>query len=556
MTPDTIRLIDLAPIVAQSETAICFRVDKVKPWEYRFPVGNARWQFEQRLARPLQAFTHEESFDFIRAEPGVEHSLVQAVYLAFSQHRSLVLTPDAMWITLAQGLAHHLKAHGEALRSRLVAHTGKVTLEASTLGLASTQDWAAVIQQWSTAIQSHIPTELSQLMLCEFSTTTPIIRTASQVVMLDAFQQYFDFEARCICGIPTITMKGTVQDWITIRARVDVMAAYHLEWWTDRLKPICDAFIETVQGQPSATFWQHIYSPKEIYGGSLITGWLADLFPYIKNPMTASPTVRNPILEIPREQLTSTNGISPMSIPTGLSRAPLILKSESGQKKMELIAGFIGVRQEADTGQLEPEIGWAVLEEDESSRVFTLLASATKKEEMKQEDAKAGTSENRYGKYAGILDSGMPKEFIRLTDTYRNGQVFYNNTAHPWILKSPSDLTPRQVWSSHVRIVSPAVHFMDIADGRAIAYVWFAPKWVQDASWWVIVGKPDAQDFHPGSVVVIAKGFLQFLQRLTEANGSYYFDDPGFQPDTVLCTKLWQNPARHFLSWLGHIRLH
>ncbi|NGZ11945.1 MAG: DUF4419 domain-containing protein [Nitrospira sp. LK70] len=540
MTPDTIRLIDPALIVHRSEKDICFRVDDVVPSPIGLPLTHARQQLEKRLARPVQALIHEQASDIVLEKHGMEHSLVQAVYLAFSQHRPLVLTPDAIWITLAQGFAHHLNAHGEALRSRLVAHKGKVTLEALTLELASTQDWAAVIQQWSTKIQSHIPAELYQLMLCEFSTTTPIIRTASQVVMLDAFQQYFHFVAVCICGIPTITVKGTMQDWVRIRERVDVMAGYYLDWWTDRLKPVCDAFIETVQGHPSETFWKHIYSPKEVYGGELITGWLADLFPYIKDPVTASPTVRNPILTIPRKQLTSDRGLSPKNVPTGLSCAPFTLKFDSDRppKQMELIAGFIGVKQEVDTGQLEPEIGWAVLEEDESSRAFTLLASATRKEKTKQEDATTCMAEHSYGKYAGIVDSEMPEEFVRLMHTYKNGQIFYSSTSHPWVLKSRSNLAPRQVWSSNFRIVSPAVHFMDLADGRAIAYVSFALKRFKRPSWWIIVGKPDAQTFHLDSVMVIAEGFLQFLQRLTEANGSYYFDDPCFQPDVVLCNKL------------------
>lgn len=45
-------------------------------------------------------------------------------------------------------------------------------------------------------------------MLCDFSTTIPIARTVSQVVMLDAFQQCFDYQVCFICGIPTITVKG------------------------------------------------------------------------------------------------------------------------------------------------------------------------------------------------------------------------------------------------------------------------------------------------------------------------------------------------------------
>lgn len=66
-------------------------------------------------------------------------------------------------------------------------------------------------------------------MLCDFSTTTPTIRTASQVVMMDAFHQYFDYALMCICGILTITVRGSVEDWVAIRTRVEVMAEYYLE---------------------------------------------------------------------------------------------------------------------------------------------------------------------------------------------------------------------------------------------------------------------------------------------------------------------------------------
>ena len=46
--------------------------------------------------------------------------LLAAVYAAFSQHRPLVLTPDAVWITIAQGVAHQMAIHGERLRPGFV----------------------------------------------------------------------------------------------------------------------------------------------------------------------------------------------------------------------------------------------------------------------------------------------------------------------------------------------------------------------------------------------------------------------------------------------------
>lgn len=186
---------------------------------------------------------------------------------------------------------------------------------------------------------------------------------------------------------------------------------------------------------------------------------------------------------------------------------------------MELIAGFVGVKQETDTGRLEPEIGWEVVEEDELSRAFTMLDSVTVPGEPQQEEATPRTRLESAQKYALIENTGMPKECVRLMDRYENGQVFFSNTPHPWLLKPLSELSLRQVSSDKFRMLAPAVHFMDLADGRAIAYVAFSLNRFERSDWWIIVGQPDGQEFHPNSVRVVANGFSQFLQRLTEAEG-------------------------------------
>lgn len=513
---------DLAPIVHRSETEICFQVDPVTPCQERLPLTNARKLFEDKMGRPLEAFTPETPADVVAAGGAADHSLVSTVYLAFSEHRPLVLTPDIIWLTLAQGFAQHINNHAEALRSTIVSHKGKVTLKAMAFELSTSQDWADVIQQWSDKIQTQIPSDLSQLMICDFSTTTPITRTVSQVVMMDAFQQYFDYELLFICGIPTITVKGSVQDWMRIRERLDVMASFHLDWWTDRLKPICDGFIATVQGAPSQTFWKHIFSPQEVYGGKVITGWLADLFPYIKDSVTQAPTVRNPILAIPRTQLTTEGGLSPKRLPVGLSRAPFTIRSSTEPRAMELVAGFMGVQQDAANGDLEPLVGWAVLEADEMSQLLTKLASTA--------SADVSATGCTFPKLEQVVDSiwgGIPKEFIQLMERFPQGAAFFHQTSHPWSLKPIRDLTMRQVSLPELEISEAAVHFMDLADGRAVGYLYARNK---PQHWWLIVGKPDGQEFLYGRVTVIAIGWMEFLTRLVKEEGRYYFDDPSFQP--------------------------
>ncbi len=179
---------------------------------------------------------------------------------------------------LEQGFTHHVSENAEVLRPRLVRHEGKVEL---SVGVAATDD--ASIQQaiasFSAQIREATDPVLHETLVCDFSTTTPAIRTASEVVLMDCYSSYFSYSMGCICGIPKITLTGQLQDWQRIRARIEVLATFGLEWWVQRLRPILDEFVETAEGRPNRVFWQAIYKPKQAYGDSAVTGWIADLFP-------------------------------------------------------------------------------------------------------------------------------------------------------------------------------------------------------------------------------------------------------------------------------------
>jgi len=80
----------------------------------------------------------------------------------------------------------------------------------------------------------------------------------SRVVMMETFRQYFDYSLQGICGIPNLTILGTVEDWERIYERVQALGQYELEWWTQRLLPICEEFIQAVSGNPNLEFWRSI----------------------------------------------------------------------------------------------------------------------------------------------------------------------------------------------------------------------------------------------------------------------------------------------------------
>ncbi|MBC8138122.1 MAG: DUF4419 domain-containing protein, partial [Fibrella sp.] len=93
--------------------------------------------------------------------PGTEpaHTFLYAVNLAYDEHRPLVLSPDMIWLLIAQGVAQHINANSESLRERFVAHTGKAKItvrrDEFVRGFAG-NDWEGVFAEFSDQIRAHV----------------------------------------------------------------------------------------------------------------------------------------------------------------------------------------------------------------------------------------------------------------------------------------------------------------------------------------------------------------------------------------------------------------
>ncbi len=392
-------MVALAPILAQSHGSIQFVVDAVEPYQSQLALVDAQAHFAQRIKRLLIQISHNPAQMLVKTSN--DNSLIQTIHLAFSQHYPLVLSPDCIWLTIAQGFANHVNCHAEHLRQRFVAHEDKQKLEIEVDGLSDQAAWVHAIELWAQLLNRKLPVNLAQTLQCDFSTTTSAIRTASQIVLMESFEHYFDYSAVCICGIPNITLLGTPADWRSLAERVQRLAAYDLAWWTERLEPICAGLILTSEGQPPHSFWQQLYKPYDQYGGEVVTGWIADLFPYI-NDAKQRPTLRNPLFEQPRttllngeldheldfvhDYLVSRNmlvqhlfgespnsdsaptktivvgeGITNSSFPSGLSSVPITVKMPDGSiHELACVAGLIGTHFDVTAQALSAEIGWAV----------------------------------------------------------------------------------------------------------------------------------------------------------------------------------------------------
>ena len=293
----------------------------------------------------------------------VGHNLfVTAATASFAHHYPLVLSPDDVWLAIAQGFAQHVNNNAEALRSRFVKHEGKKLIELSRDGFVKgspDNDWPGCFAEFSAKIREHVGKPVD-MVVNDFSTTGPIEKAASEVVLMDAMQSYFEYSVMTMCGIPEVTLLGTTDDWRSIRARAAAMGEYDLGWWMDSLLPVLDELAAASAGRPNVAMWRSFFKEHSESGGTNISGWINALFPYMKNHRDKGLfTARNRFMARDKWNV-EYGGSSSDCFPSGLSQAPFTWKYMGTDFDMKFTAGFVGVSQDPTTLAVRPAIGWAV----------------------------------------------------------------------------------------------------------------------------------------------------------------------------------------------------
>ncbi|MFP2931565.1 DUF4419 domain-containing protein [Pyxidicoccus sp. 3LG] len=304
-------------------------------------------------------------------DPGRAHPLLLAVHRAFAEHRPLVLSPDAVWLTIAHGFAQHVRLNAKALRSRLVRHEGRKMLKVVVTSLPEDDaGFKALLTTFREKLREELGPGMPRLLSCDFSTSTDIERMAGDVVLMDVMSPFFDYGMECVCGIPRVTLLGTPEDWRAIRRRIDVIAEFDLEWWTSSLVPIADEFVRASEEQPDIELWKEIYKPKDAYGAERATGWMARLFPYVGRGGRFD--TRNPLLEVSHAELMATAkqhsrvadgwysgpGLALRDAPSGMSSVALHVEDFTrGTRETWTLEGGVLLVEVDEAGALVPRAG-------------------------------------------------------------------------------------------------------------------------------------------------------------------------------------------------------
>lgn len=290
---------------------------------------------------------------------------------AYADHRPLVLSPDMVWLIISQGFSRYVNAHTEEMRDLLVFHEGKMELVVNSDNniLLPNGDWERLLNDFSDCIAKNTKGELSDLMTADFTTTGITERIASQVSLMDVVKKYFIYSNIAgVCGIPSITLKGSPDDWQKVLDKVRCLKKYHLKKWVSDLEPILKEFVKASKGKANKKFWQNIVKkirvdqmksdrgclpdPKK---NTHLDGWFLKFFPNTEGK-TDDSVIWN--AKMPQEMVR-------------VSFRHILTHPVTGEPidtiPMQLWAGFVGVEEDAKTRALTPKIGWLARIADEES---------------------------------------------------------------------------------------------------------------------------------------------------------------------------------------------
>lgn len=321
---------------------------------------------------PIEAHSHGER----RLVADVHfHPFLAAVHLAFSEHRALVISPDMIWLLIIQGFALHVRFAEKFVGPRIFPSGGPRLIEIrrdAFLPGDPRNDWFRVFSDFSQEIREAVGSEFHDVISPRFSTTGAIERAAADVALMGALSPFFDYRLLTLCGIPKITLLGSVGDWRSIADRSRHLTRFGLEWWADLLLPILGKIAETAAGSPDRTFWRDFYKLEKHSGGPYTTGWINVLFPYL----FTNRLRKNFFLIKPRSAAALSHLLAPFSstmpsgswsrgpttadFPSGLTRVPADWRFLDQTIPMEFLSGFVGIEQCPKSAALRPSIGWAV----------------------------------------------------------------------------------------------------------------------------------------------------------------------------------------------------
>lgn len=308
------------------------------------------------------------------------NGLVLAAHHAFQLHLDLVLRPHDLWFTILQGVALHVNQDPDKYRALLVKHKeGKIAIrvqrDALVRGKGQTPEqlatWESLFPEFVAGIEQHradTPTART-VTQTRFDTHDPLATVAMQVATMDVMQGFFSYVVDTFCGIPRVVLMERRESWQRLLDAVVALdlPAMGLAPWNDRLLATLRAILSSHGAAQSDTdkmasegvrFWRSLYKIEHGSGGSTMSGWILDFFPYVKGGHVHKNGVRLNTMPVEWHKRCRM-GVD--ELPSSLSRVPFAWSYNGSPLPMFFYAGLDDPLIDVGAHRVECRFGWAVV---------------------------------------------------------------------------------------------------------------------------------------------------------------------------------------------------
>ena len=353
----------------QNETII--QIEDLKPLVGEFPtktpevitkeLNTDRIRTKQYIPQEITAHVYCSSVEKDLVCVG-KNSLFYGLIEAWNTHHPFRFGPDTIWLLILQGFSRHVNNNPERLRSLFVDFDGQKQLKSMhpeiNFYCATKDDWKIMLSEFNQQIKDNIGSELMDIVTPNFTTTTELEATTCQLTVMSIFQKYFSYYTMAGgCGLPYVTVEGSLEDWEKLKEKTEKLGKYDLEWWTSKIIPILDEIINTKKGNINTSFWKRmvrVKTPDGQYVPDIYDGWFTTFFPF--------DFTNKRIDEI--DQFTQ--------LASELLDIPLDVALTTGESfKLNVRVGFIGLSQDPQTYELKPEMGWFVSDKPEDTKILS-----------------------------------------------------------------------------------------------------------------------------------------------------------------------------------------
>jgi len=298
-------------------------------------------------------------------------SLIRGLMLAYENHYPITVSPDMILILFLQGYSRFMEKYSEKFRNQYVNFEGKKELSVKRNGItpekATKEIWQGIVDEFTTKIKESVGEDIISNLESNFTTTKPVHLTTSQLSIMSSMKQYFTYKVvMCVCGISSIKLEGSLEDWQKIKKKFEFLSKkeFGLNWWTESLIPIINKIIETKIyysqnkdiNYELRTFWKDMIRLKKgwAYEPTVIDGWIVKFIP---NLTGEEPKVYQKLED--------------SDIPDEIISCPLkLIFIDENNKKIKydcaLASGFYGMIQDEITYTVKPVIGYSIVVEEKN----------------------------------------------------------------------------------------------------------------------------------------------------------------------------------------------